>query len=122
MKLILGTTIFILLSLSFMAFAQGGGMTTYFGGKVLFTVSCTCDSGRTMVVIDDYASGSTIKLGYNSSQLSTLFYDHRSPYINHYLVGSYGSSSQSCRIRILYYCLSITLDGDFNSDPGTGTS
>ncbi len=99
----------------------GAGNTTYFGGKVKFTLNCTCDSGRVMVVIDDYASGSMIKLGYNRSQLRTLFFNNYSPTMGNYLLGSYGQG-QACRIRILYYCLSITLDGDFNSQPGTGTS
>lgn len=114
--------ILILLSIPSLKPAQAMG-TTYFGGRITFTISCTCDSGKFMTVVDDYASNKTLKLGFNISELKTLFYRNYNPFSpGNYLLGSYSKSSETCRIGYGIYCISITMDGKFNNQPGTGTS
>jgi len=92
---------------------------TPFGGMYLFDIQCTC-ADDTLNYIDDYSTELVIALLNEPG--SSIFYSNFDPY-GTYQLGSYGSTNgQSCEIEAGEDCVSISADGIYGKQPGTGTS
>lgn len=99
------------------------GINGYYGGRVITTLYCTCDSGKMMSIVQDFSSGRILKLGFMLSDLSRIFYMNKNPFVSgNYLLGSYTKIPSVCMMGVPPTCYPVRLDGTLNSNPGTGTS
>ncbi len=89
----------------------------YFGGMKTMTLICTC-SGNQLIYINNYAGGGSLALLYNGS--GRLFSNNN--IYGTYLLGSYSSGGGECKMISYPECYSVSSDGSFDSNPGTGTS
>lgn len=89
----------------------------YFGGMKTMTLMCTC-SGNQLIYINNYAGGGSLALLYNGS--GRLFANNN--IYGTYLLGSYSSGGGECKMISYPECYSVSSDGTFDSNPGTGTS
>lgn len=88
----------------------------YFGGMRTATLTCTC-SGNVLVYVNDYKSNRVLALSYNGT--GRLFATGN--IFGTYLLGSY-TPGGVCKVGVPPYCTDLTVDGTFDSSPGTGTS
>ena len=89
---------------------------SYFGGMKVMSLVCTC-SGNQLIYINDYTGGGSLALIYDGS---ARLYSNSNIY-GTYLLGSYSSGGE-CQMIAYPDCYTITSDGSFDSNPGTGTS
>lgn len=112
----------LIVSFAFLSVSIGFGKSRvmaaqYFGGMKTMTLTCTC-SGNTLIYINDYAGGGSLALLYNGS--GRLFSNNN--IYGTYLLGSYSSGGGECKMIAYPECYSVSSDGSFDSNPGTGTS
>ena len=98
------------------AFAQGAEMP--FGGEHLFSIQCTCASDS-LEYIMDYGTNKVLALLYTPGR-SRLYSNNNIKAT--YQLGTYQTSGQQCMIQSGNSCTSMSTDGSYGSQPGTGTS
>ncbi|MEI7777164.1 MAG: hypothetical protein WCI52_00995 [bacterium] len=100
---------------------SGGGQETPLGGQLYYSMYCECTHNY-LNFFNDYVSGEMKKLVYEPGS-SVVFKENSITQSMTYELGSY-SSEGKCEIKIYPYqiCIQITSDGEYGSQPGTGTS
>ena len=100
---------------------SGGGQETPLGGQLYYSMYCECTHNY-LNFFNDYVSGEMKKLVYEPGS-SKLFKENSITQSMTYELGSY-SNEGKCEIKIYPYqiCIQITSDGEYGSQPGTGTS
>ncbi len=101
------------------ALAQTTGSETPYGGQRVYTLTCDC-SGNSLLYIFDYRTNSILTLLYQEG--ASILYNYYNVYTSTYLLGTYSSSGNSCKIYVGEDCVDISSEGQLGSQPGTGTS
>lgn len=100
------------------ALAQTASSEIPYGGMRSYTLTCTC-SGNSLLYIMDYRTNSILTLIYQAG--ASILYSNYNIY-GTYLLGTYSSTANSCKVYVGEDCVDISSEGQMGSQPGTGTS
>ncbi len=84
----------------------GAGAITKFGGKILYSIVCTCSGGWTYIMLQDYASQQTLNLKYQPGQ-STLHSNYNVWTSGVTLLGGLTQGGGNCEIYSGNSCTSM---------------
>lgn len=101
------------------ALAQSASSETPYGGMRVYTLTCDC-SGNSLLYIMDYRTNTILTLLYQAG--ASILYSYYNVYTSTYLLGTYTSTGNSCKIYVGEDCVDISSEGQLGSQPGTGTS
>ncbi|MDO8467119.1 MAG: hypothetical protein Q7S83_03190 [bacterium] len=101
------------------ALAQTASSETPYGGQRVYTLTCDC-SGNALLYIMDYRTNTILTLLYQEG--ASILYSYYNVYTSTYLLGTYSSTGNSCKIYVGEDCVDISNEGQLGSQPGTGTS